>query len=217
MALGGGLIGWFLRSLKARGELARVRGVVVDQGEVGRLRGRLANLEPAVAERDRLRMELADIRGRSAGALGFASDTMSDIGTDTVTDIGTDTTSDIGTDIGTGTRTDDGATTTSDIGAGQPPPDVAAAAAVLGRAIELDDLTVVEGIGPKIARLCGGIGVATWRQLADVEVGVLQSMLDAAGPRFRMHKPETWPQQAGLLAEGRWGDFKELIDGLGAG
>src|SRR5690606_16054235 len=47
--------------------------------------------------------------------------------------------------------------------------DVAAASAALGRQIELDDLTVVDGIGPQIAELCGGIGIQTWRDLAQTE------------------------------------------------
>lgn len=176
MALAGVLIGWMLRSLKARRQVAQARAATVDRDEVARLRRRLANLEPVVAERDRLRMELADVRGGSAGALGFAV-----------------------------------------VEAVASPPDVDAAAAVLGKKIKLDDLTVVEGIGPKISQLCQVIGIATWRQLAAADVADLQSMLDAGGPRFQMHKPGTWPQQAGLLADGRWDDFKQLTDDLNAG
>ncbi|MGK0423583.1 MAG: hypothetical protein ACJAZD_001093, partial [Ilumatobacter sp.] len=73
MALAGGVIGWLLRSLTCRAEVARAKAITVDNDELDRLRGRLANLEPVVAERDRLRMELADVRGSSAGALGFAT------------------------------------------------------------------------------------------------------------------------------------------------
>ena len=84
-------------------------------------------------------------------------------------------------------------------------PDVGGATAVLGGSIALDDLKVVEGIGPKIEQLCHGIGIATWADLATTEVSLLRTMLTDAGPRFRTHDPSTWPQQAGLLAHGRWG------------
>lgn len=180
LAVAGGLIGWMLRSLKARAEVARVRASVVDHVEVDRLRRRLANLEPVVAERNRLRMELADVRGRSAGTLGFAATAPAPPADDHVVD-------------------------------------VAAGAAILGRTVELDDLTVVEGIGPKIAALCHGIGITGWRDLAAAEVARLQAMLDAGGPRFRLHRPQTWPHQGRLLAEGRWEEFKRLTDELADG
>ena len=184
MALAGGIVGWLLRSLKCRGEVARARTVTIDEAELERLRGRVANLEPLVAERDRLRMELADVRGSSAGALGFSSTPESSIVPDAAAD--------------------------------EPAValDIAGAGAVLGKKIKLDDLTVVEGIGPKIAELCSGIGVGTWQGLAGADVADLQSMLDAAGSRFQMHKPASWPQQAALLAAGEWAEFKALTDSL---
>ncbi len=187
MALAGGIVGWLLRSLKCRGEVARARTVTIDEAELERLRGRVANLEPLVAERDRLRMELADVRGSSAGALGFSSTPESSIVPDAAAD--------------------EPAVTL----------DIAGAGAVLGKKIKLDDLTVVEGIGPKIAELCSGIGVTTWRGLAGADVADLQSMLDAAGSRFQMHKPASWPQQAALLAAGEWAEFKALTDSLRSG
>lgn len=182
MALAGGIVGWLLRSLKARTDLARPQTTPVDESEVDRLR---SELEPVVAERDRLRMELADVRGSSAGALGFSS---------------TVDTSIIPPD-------DDD----------QVELDLDAAAAVLGKKIALDALTAVEGIGPKIAELCAGIGVTTWSQLAATDVEALQSMLDSAGSRFQMHKPASWPQQAALLARGQWEEFVALTESLPGG
>jgi predicted flap endonuclease-1-like 5' DNA nuclease len=88
---------------------------------------------------------------------------------------------------------------------------------VLGFKLKEDDLQVVEGIGPKIAELCAGIGISSWRDLAGTDVSTLQAMLDNAGPRYRMHDPSTWPRQAGLLATGRWVEFKELTDHLSGG
>ncbi|MGL4745103.1 MAG: hypothetical protein ACRCXL_12030 [Dermatophilaceae bacterium] len=96
-------------------------------------------------------------------------------------------------------------------------PDVAAGSAALGFSLTTDDLTAVEGIGPKIRDLIHATGVRTWRALSRTDVGALQEMLDAAGPRFRVHSPETWPRQAGLLADGRWKEFKELTSSLRGG
>jgi predicted flap endonuclease-1-like 5' DNA nuclease len=186
MALAGGIVGWLLRSLKARTDLARPQMTLQDESEADRLR---RELEPVVAERDRLRMELADVRGSSAGALGFSS---------------TVETSIIPPDDAERVETDE-------------PLDLDAAAAVLGKKVDLDALTVVEGIGPKITELCAGIGVTTWAQLAATDVEELQSMLDAAGSRFQMHKPASWPQQAALLASGQWEEFSALTESLAGG
>ena len=83
--------------------------------------------------------------------------------------------------------------------------------------IHLDDLKVVEGVGPKIAELCSGIGIATWRGLADADVADLRSMLSDAGSRYQVHDPTTWPAQAACLADGRWADFVALTAELGGG
>jgi predicted flap endonuclease-1-like 5' DNA nuclease len=52
------VIGWLIRSVTARRQVAKARLQHVDAVELERLRGRVANLEPVVAERDQLRAEL---------------------------------------------------------------------------------------------------------------------------------------------------------------
>ena len=79
------------------------------------------------------------------------------------------------------------------------------------------DLTAVEGIGPKIAELLDGAGIADWWGLSHTDLSALRTVLDDDGPTFRIHDPGTWPTQAGLLAHGRWADFKELTDRLDGG
>ena len=222
MALAGGIVGWLLRSLKARTDLARSRRTTVDESEVERLRGRLANLEPVVAERDRLRMELADVRGSSAGALGFSSAVATSIipPDDALAVLADDAPRSAAAEAASGAAaTETEATTAAEVAVVVPPValDLASAAATLGKKIVVDDLTTIEGIGPKIAGLCGGIGVTTWSQLAATDVDALQSMLDEAGSRFQMHKPASWPLQAELLAAGRWSEFKELTASLSGG
>jgi Tfp pilus assembly protein PilO len=61
------IIGWLLRSVAAKRQVERARAANVgtaDQQELERLRNRVANLEPVVAERDRLRAELNEERTR---------------------------------------------------------------------------------------------------------------------------------------------------------
>lgn len=63
-----------------------------------------------------------------------------------------------------------------------------------------DDLGRVKGIGPGIASLLNDAGITTWAQLAAAEVSDLREILDRAGPRYRVHDPSTWPEQAAELA-----------------
>ena len=99
----------------------------------------------------------------------------------------------------------------------EPGMDLQTASAIIGRTVILDDLTIVEGIGPKIAEVMQAKGIGTWTDLATTDTGTLRAVLDEAGPEFGMHDPGTWPEQAALLVTGRWEEFKELIDRLDGG
>ncbi len=184
----GVIIGWLLRSIVAKRQVARARAHHVDTAEMERLRGRVANLEPVVSERDRLRDEVE--AARAAATAPSAPSASLPVSRHATTDAAPSSPS---------------------------MPDLDHGAAVLGRSIHLDDLTVVEGIGPKIEELCNGIGIRTWFDLSTTEVSLLRTMLTDAGSRFRSHDPTTWPEQAGLLANGRWEDFNALTDELRGG
>ncbi len=82
-------------------------------------------------------------------------------------------------------------------------------AAVLG-AVQDDDLTVVEGIGPKIQMLLNQYGIRSYRQLAETDVARLKEILAAAGPQLAMHDPGTWPSQANLAANDQWEALKSI-------
>ena len=83
--------------------------------------------------------------------------------------------------------------------------------------VEPDDLRKIEGIGPKIAELMNGDGIMTFAQMAESPVERLQTILDSAGERYRVHNPASWPMQAGLAAEGKWDELDELQDRLDGG
>ncbi len=80
-----------------------------------------------------------------------------------------------------------------------------------------NDLKIVEGVGPKIEGLLKDGGINTWAELAATDVDRIQEILDAAGPRYKLAVPRTWPQQAGLAAAGKWAELKALQDQLQAG
>jgi large subunit ribosomal protein L21 len=80
-----------------------------------------------------------------------------------------------------------------------------------------DDLTLIEGVGPKIAKVLADNGIKTFADLANADPEAMSEMLKKSGGRFNLAKPETWPQQAALAAEGKWDEFKRLTDTLVGG
>lgn len=63
-----------------------------------------------------------------------------------------------------------------------------------------DDLTRLDGIGPKISELLQRRGITTFTQLAETDVGRLQQILREAN--LRRVDPRTWPEQAKSAAGG---------------
>jgi len=68
-----------------------------------------------------------------------------------------------------------------------------AAPAKKAAAKKADDLKRIEGIGPKIAGLLNDAGITTFAQLGKASSKKLADVLSAAGSRFRLAKPDTWP------------------------
>jgi len=85
------------------------------------------------------------------------------------------------------------------------------------KTLKADKLTLIEGIGPKIASLLNASGIETFAHLADAKMSVLTKILKDAGPRFSMHKPGTWPKQAKLARDGKMDALKTLQDKLDGG
>lgn len=80
-----------------------------------------------------------------------------------------------------------------------------------------DDLKIVEGIGPKIEQLMFDGGIYTWKQLGEASLEQVQKILDDAGPRYKIHNPKTWGEQAMMAHNGEWDKLKEFQDFLIAG
>lgn len=77
------------------------------------------------------------------------------------------------------------------------------------------DLTVIEGIGPKIEALLRENGINTWDDLAEADIEHLSQILDEQNLSF--HNPATWTAQARLATGGHWELLKEYQEQLKGG
>jgi large subunit ribosomal protein L27 len=85
------------------------------------------------------------------------------------------------------------------------------------KAPKLDDLKIIEGIGPKIEQLLKDGGITTWAELAAAPIDRLREILEAAGSRYQIHDPSTWPAQSKFAADGQWEELKEYQEMLTGG
>jgi len=80
---------------------------------------------------------------------------------------------------------------------------------------ETDDLTKIEGIGPKIAEALQTDGITTFADLSTAKIGDLRTILENA--KLSQHDPGTWKKQATLAKNGKWDELKTLQDELDGG
>lgn len=81
----------------------------------------------------------------------------------------------------------------------------------------VDDLKRIEGIGPKLEQMLHAEGITSFSALAKAKPATLRGILDKAGPRFKMHDPASWSQQASLAAKGDWSSLDTLQKDLKGG
>ncbi|WP_235296880.1 helix-hairpin-helix domain-containing protein [Portibacter marinus] len=82
---------------------------------------------------------------------------------------------------------------------------------------KVDDLKKIEGIGPKIEKLLNEENIHSYDDLATAKVKKLRKILDAAGPKYQITKPDTWPEQAALARDGNWDELEKLQNVLVGG
>ena len=80
-----------------------------------------------------------------------------------------------------------------------------------------DDLEIIEGIGPKIAKVLVDGGISSFALLASSKADDVSAMLKASGGRFSLANPASWAEQAALLRDGKMDEFKALTDALVGG
>ncbi len=78
-----------------------------------------------------------------------------------------------------------------------------------------DDLTTLEGIGPKVAQVLAGLGIASFQSLARADYAQVKAALDAAG--YKYMDPAGWIEQAALAAKGDLEGLQRLQDSLKGG
>lgn len=78
-----------------------------------------------------------------------------------------------------------------------------------------DDLTTLEGIGPKVAKILNESGIHSFTDLAKAKADEVQKVLAAAG--LQMMNPEGWIDQAKLAEKGDTEGLKKLQDELKGG
>jgi predicted flap endonuclease-1-like 5' DNA nuclease len=81
--------------------------------------------------------------------------------------------------------------------------------------VMVDDLTKIEGIGPKINQLLQDAGISTFAALAGSDTARLSEIVVQAG--LRMANVNSWPAQASLAAEGKWDELAAYQDQLKGG
>lgn len=74
---------------------------------------------------------------------------------------------------------------------------------------EPDDLTRIEGIGPKYREALTDAGITTFEQIAEASAEDLEAVIKDAGMR-RPGSLDTWPEQAAYAARGDWEGLDEL-------
>jgi len=78
-----------------------------------------------------------------------------------------------------------------------------------------DDLKVLEGIGPKVARILNDAGINSFADLANADAAEVDKVLDANG--LQMMDSAGWIEQAKLAAAGDMEGLAKLQDELKGG
>lgn len=81
--------------------------------------------------------------------------------------------------------------------------------------IASDDLTKIEGIGPKIAEILNAASIKTFADLSASKVADIRDILEAN--KLSSHDPKTWSKQATLAKNEKWDKLAELQEELKGG
>ncbi|NNC35629.1 MAG: 30S ribosomal protein S2 [Croceitalea sp.] len=80
-----------------------------------------------------------------------------------------------------------------------------------------DDLTKIEGVGPKAAEALVNAGLDTYASLASSDADKIKTILTEASPRLAHLDPTSWPKQSKMAADGNWDELKEWQDNAKGG
>ncbi len=77
-----------------------------------------------------------------------------------------------------------------------------------------DDLTRIEGIGPKVAEALTAAGLDSFEKIATATPEAIKEILEKAEGNFNAQDPTSWPEQSALAAKDNWDELKTLQDNL---
>ena len=80
-----------------------------------------------------------------------------------------------------------------------------------------DDLTKIEGAGPKAAEALVNAGLDTFEKVSKAKADAIKEILTEASSRMAHLDPTSWPKQAKMAAAGKWDELKEWQDNVKAG
>ncbi|WP_420321536.1 30S ribosomal protein S2 [Flagellimonas sp.] len=84
-------------------------------------------------------------------------------------------------------------------------------------AAKADDLTKIEGAGPKAAEALVAAGIDTYAKVAKADPEKIKEILTEASSRMAHLDPTSWPKQAQMAADGKWDELKEWQDNAKGG
>ncbi|ASV29520.1 30S ribosomal protein S2 [Maribacter cobaltidurans] len=82
---------------------------------------------------------------------------------------------------------------------------------------DADDLTKIEGVGPKAAEALSNAGLDTFAKVAKADADKMKEILTEASSRMAHLDPTSWPKQAKMAADGKWDELKEWQDSVKGG
>jgi|GEM_PF-3454006 len=80
-----------------------------------------------------------------------------------------------------------------------------------------DDLTIIEGIGPKIAHILQSYKISSYKSLSEADAQFLKEILKKSGAKFNLAIPDTWAEQANLARNEKWDELTTLKNELKGG
>jgi len=83
--------------------------------------------------------------------------------------------------------------------------------------VKAEELTKIEGIGPKAEEALVGKGIATYAELSKTTPEKIKEILTEASSTLAHLDPTSWPKQAKMAANGKWDELKEWQDNVKGG
>jgi len=85
------------------------------------------------------------------------------------------------------------------------------------KATKADDLTKIEGVGPKAAEYLTAAGLDTFEKVSKAKADKMKEILTEASSRMGHLDPTSWAKQAKMAADGNWDELKEWQDNTKGG